>query len=178
MRDRRTRSRRSASLRDTWPGARTTTITPSRIRTATRAPRIGRVVSRISALWSPGRARRGTADDTVSVPFARGRRESRRGRSASHEAAAARRRGTTLGRPRRSRENPALLTSSSTGLLPEFVTRTFVLPYPTSVTRAGDAPSETGGRAVLAPAEADASPSRAAATAPATEAVIGRLPSA
>lgn len=178
-RNRRTRSRRSSSRRAARPGARTTTTMPRRIRTATRAPRIGRVVSSTSALWSPGRARRGTVDEIVSEAFVPGGSASRRGRTVSQDAIAppVRLRGTILGRPRRSSAKAARLTSTSTRRLPEFMTRIVARPEPASVTRAGEATSETGGRGALAPTLAGASTSTTGATASPTEAsLIARSP--
>ncbi len=67
-RTRRTRRPRRASRRTTRPGARTTTTTPILIRTTTPARRRGRVVSSTRASWSPGSARAGTRDETVSRP--------------------------------------------------------------------------------------------------------------
>jgi hypothetical protein len=151
------------------------------MRTATLAPRIGRVVSTISAPWSPARAPRGTLEATVRIPVFRGPRASARGRTRSHEAASRRRRGTIRGRPRRPSANPARVTSTSTALLPEFVTRTASWPGPTSVTLAGDAVSETGGGALPAPAEAGASMSKTKAkaqTGPRAAILTGRSQSA
>jgi hypothetical protein len=121
---RRTRSLRNSSAREIRPAARTTTTTPRRMRTTTRVPRMGRVVSTTSALWSPGRARRGTIEEIVSDAVLPGRSASRRGRTVSHDLALAPGRPgrTILGRPRRSSAKPARCTFTSTRRLPEFVT--------------------------------------------------------
>jgi hypothetical protein len=79
---------------------------------------------------------------------------------------------TILGRPRKSSANPARATSATTRRDPEFETRIVVRPLPRSVTCAGDAVSATGGRVVLAPAEAGTS--TRATTAIAAAAITGR----
>ena len=157
-----TRSPRATSRLTIVPGARTTTTTPIRTRTA-RPPRTRRrVVKRTSASWSPGSAPRGTRDAIVTVPEAPGFKARLRGRNLSHPDAERPplRGATTRGRPRRSSANPARTTSRATGLEPEFVMRTGVLPVPAIATCAGVAVSATGARVVLASAEADASTSR------------------
>ncbi|TML45512.1 MAG: hypothetical protein E6G20_12285 [Actinobacteria bacterium] len=63
-------------------------------------------------------------------------------------------RGTIFGRPRRSSEKPARRTSTTTRLLPVFVTRMVAAPDPVSVRWAGDAVSATGDRVMAAPAVA------------------------
>jgi len=176
---RRTRNLTSSSRREIRPGARTTTTTPRRIRTATRAPRIGRVVSKTSALWSPGRARRGTRDEICSDAFFPGGIASRRGRTVNQDVAARTPPGrrTIRGCPLRSRAKPARLTLSSTRRLPEFVTSTVARLEPVMLTRAGDATRETGVRAVPAPAVADAGTSKTGtATNARTASLTGRSP--
>ena len=171
-----TRSPRSSTRRTTVPGARTTTTTPIRTRTARPSVARRRVVKRTRASWSPGSARTGTLDAIVtrlsSLASAR-----LRGRKPS-QLAAVRRTScwpTIFGRPRRSSANPARRTSSTTGFVPEFVTRTVARAAPASSRCAGEAVSATGDRAPLAPAEADASASRTGITAMrATPTIIAR----
>jgi hypothetical protein len=147
---RRARIRRTATRCTTLPGARTTTTTPSRTRTG-RPRGVGdRVVRSTSSEWSPGSARDGMCDETVTVAFAPGARESCRGLTASQVV----RRAATRGRPRRSSAKPARATSTTTGSAPEFVTVSGALADPESPTCAGDAISATRGPAAPAPAEA------------------------
>jgi hypothetical protein len=81
-------------------------------------------------------------------------------------------RATILGRPRRSNPNPARATSTTTGRLPVFLTRTVARLGSESTTRAGQAVNDTGGRAVLVPAAAGTSIEQAR-TMPAAR-IIGR----
>ena len=94
----------------------------------------------------PGSTPRGRRDVTVSDPGRAGRRTKRRGATVSHDA---RRTRTSArhdrGRPRRSRENPARTTSTTTGLRPGFVTRTSARADPANATCAGAAVSASGG---------------------------------
>jgi hypothetical protein len=124
-----TRARPSSSRLTTVPGARTTTTTPSRSRAKTRAPASGRELSRTSASWSPGSARRGTLAETRRCAVACGARLTCVGRTLSHRAAErALRRSTMCGRPRRSRDNPAKATSIAMRFVPGFLTRTLSDP--------------------------------------------------
>ncbi len=157
-RTRRTRSACTARFRTTRPGARTTTTTPILIRTATPALRCGRVVRSTSASWSPGSARAGRRDDTVSDLLPPARRTKWPGRTESHACAArVPPRGTILGRPRRSSAKPARPTSTTTELRPVFITRIVDRPAPSSETRDGVAVRASDGLVVPAPAEAGTS---------------------
>ncbi len=77
---------RTDSRCTTRPGTRSTTTTPSRIRTATPAFFGGRVLSRSSAVWSPGDAPRRTLPLTRSVAVPPAAIATRFGRTASHAA--------------------------------------------------------------------------------------------
>ena len=143
------------------PGTRTTTTTPSRMRTASAGPRRRSVVRRTRAPWSPGSVRAAGADTTTSEADRPGAIASRTGRTCSQGAAG---RVPTLGRPRRSSANPARATSTTTGSAPVFATRIVSRPRPTSAIRDGEATSDTGGRAALAPVETGASAQAVIAT--------------
>jgi len=159
---RRTRGGPSTTRRTTRPGARTTTTTPMRIRTATPAPPRARVVSRTRASWSPGSARRGGRDVTVSVRLVPGGTTTWAGRTLSHVTAArGMSRGATCGLPRRSSRKPARPTSTTTGLFPGFASAIAARCEPANSTRVGVAVRARTGREALASAEADASESTA-----------------
>jgi hypothetical protein len=151
--------------RTTAPGARTTTTTPMRIRTATPSCARRLVVKRTSASWSPGSARTGSVEDTLTRAVPPGAIATRRGLNASHPAAERRppEPPTTLGRPRRSSAKPARETSTTTRLEPAFLTSTVARPVPSRARRAGDTVTATGGRVVPAPAAADAGTSTSTA---------------
>ncbi len=83
---RRACTRRTANRRTTFPGARTTTTTPSRIRTASPAPASGRVVSSTSSRVVAGLGAGAGLEPTISTDaLAPGARVSRAGRTLSHE---------------------------------------------------------------------------------------------
>ena len=134
-----------------------------------RQPERGRarVTSRTRAPWSPGSApaRRVRDDDerggrTRGEPhMTRANRDPPRRRAGRHHARAPAQVEREARPARRRRALPRC---------PEFVTRIVCLAAPTSETWAGDAASDTGGRAVPAPAQADASTQAATAIGPVT----------
>ena len=153
-----TRRPRSPNRLTTVPGARTIRTTPSRTRTATRAPAEGRVVNSTRASWSPGSAFRGTLAETRSDADERAGSARRFGRSFSQAAAERAPRARTIrGLPRRLSAKPALETSTTRRFVPEFVSRTAPREVPARRSRAGAAVRAAGVRVALAPAAASAS---------------------
>src|SRR5262249_6068027 len=118
-----------------FPGTRSITVTPTRIRTGTPALGGARVVRSTSAGWSPGDAvRDGLAVSTTSAAVP-GASAIRLGRTPSHEATRrADRPPATGGRPRGRGVNPAADAETTIGGAPGFATRITRRSRPASVT--------------------------------------------